>query len=99
MRFPIVLGPEWRVLDRPPEHPIVIDLAVALGHATSNSISSSVCWFTNGELEIGLLVGGRPTMVDARRLVATAATASAEVVTIDSVEGILLRPERLLGVA
>lgn len=97
LRFPIVIGAGWRLLDRP-ALPVVIDLGVALGLAPSNSISTSVWAFTNDELEIGLLCGGKPAPVQARRLVATATSALAEVCTVDSVEGLLLRPERIPGV-
>lgn len=99
LRFPIVVGGAWRLLDRP-RMPVVIDLGVALGLAPSNSISTSVWSFINDEvqLEVGLLCGGKPVSVQARRLVATAGSAIAEVCTVDSVEGLLLRPERIPGV-
>ena len=97
LRFPIVVGGAWRLMERP-RMPVVIDLGVALGLAPSNSISTSVWAFTNDELEIGLLCGGKPMPVHARRLVPTAITAFAEVCTVDSVEGLLLRPERIPGV-
>ncbi|MEO8703969.1 MAG: ATP-binding protein [Kofleriaceae bacterium] len=97
LRFPVVIGPDWRLLDRP-TLPTIVDFGVALGLAPSNSISSAVWAFTNDVHEIGFLCGGRPMPVQARRLVATAATALAEVGTIDSVEGLLLRPDRIPGV-
>lgn len=37
-------------------------------------------------------------VLDLRRLVPTALTAVAEIATVDSVEGLLLRPERIPGV-
>ncbi len=98
LRFPVVLSSSWRPLENAPEMPIVIDLAAALGLAPTNSISSTVWWFTNGQLEIGFLAGGKPSPLDARRLVATVATTVAEVVTVDSVEGLLLRPEHIPGI-
>lgn len=97
LRFPIVVGGAWRLMERP-TMPVVIDLGVALGLAPSNSISTSVWAFTNDELEVGLLCGGKPVPVQARRLVPTANAAFAEVCTVDSVEGLLLRPERIPGV-
>jgi len=97
LRFPIVLGPEWEPLERP-KLPAIVDLGVALGLAPSNSISSTVWSFTNGKLEIGLFCGGRPVAGTARRLIATPEHVIAEVVTIDSVEGLLLRPERIPGI-
>jgi two-component system chemotaxis sensor kinase CheA len=99
LRFPIVLDPVWQPLSGHPKLPIIVDVAAALGLAPSNSISTSIWWFTNGELEVGLQCGGRPAPVDARRLITTPATSVAEVATVDSVEGLLLRPERIPGVA
>ncbi|MEO8552309.1 MAG: ATP-binding protein [Kofleriaceae bacterium] len=52
----------------------------------------------NGELSIGLACGGKPTEVDARRLVPTPASHVAEVITVEAVEGLLVRPERIPGV-
>ncbi|MCW5805921.1 MAG: Hpt domain-containing protein [Deltaproteobacteria bacterium] len=97
LRFPVVIGPGWRLLERIKE-PTVVDLGVALGLAPSNSISSTVWSFTNDHLEVGFLSGERPQPVQVRRLVATPATSIAEVASLDSVEGLLIRPERIPGV-
>jgi len=98
LRFPIVLDPSWTLLDKRPAQPLWIDLAVGLGFVSSNSISATLFWFTNGELSIGLACGGKPSLVDARRLVPTPASHVAEVITVESVEGLLVRPERIPGV-
>ncbi|MFT3692758.1 MAG: Hpt domain-containing protein [Kofleriaceae bacterium] len=98
LRFPIVLDPSWQLLDKRPQKPMWIDLAVGLGFGTSNSISTSLFWFSNGVQAIGIASGGKPTPVDARRLVTTPQSSVAEVITIDSVEGLLVRPERIPGV-
>jgi hypothetical protein len=98
LRFPIILDPSWRLLDSHPKMPIVVDLAAALGLAPSNSISTTFSFFTNGELEIGMACGNRPGHVDARRLITTPSTSIAEVATVDSIEGLLLRPDRIPGV-
>ncbi|MEJ7602995.1 MAG: ATP-binding protein [Kofleriaceae bacterium] len=97
LRFPIVIGPAWTLIDRP-KLPTIVDLGIALGLTPSNSISSTVWTFSNGTHEIGLLCGGRPTEVTGRRLIATPPHALAEVGTIDSIEGLLLRPDRIPGV-
>jgi two-component system chemotaxis sensor kinase CheA len=98
MRFPIVIGPGWSVVKSTPEMPIVVELGSALGLTPSNSIQSKIWWFDNGKLQIGILCGGEPVAVDARRLVSTPPTALGEVVTIDSVEALLIRPDRIPGV-
>ncbi|MEO6771944.1 MAG: ATP-binding protein [Kofleriaceae bacterium] len=101
LRFPIILDPSWTLLDKRPssgDRLLWIDLAVGLGFTSSNSISATLHWFSNGELTIGLACGGRPTPVDARRLVTTPPTCVGEVITVESVEGLLIRPERIPGV-
>jgi two-component system chemotaxis sensor kinase CheA len=97
LRFPVVIAPGWRIIEKP-KMPAVVDLGVALGLAPSNSISSTVWAFTNDDLEVGFLCGGRPTQVQARRLVPTPEKSLAEVATVDSVEGLLIRPDRIPGV-
>jgi two-component system chemotaxis sensor kinase CheA len=97
LRFPVVLGAEWKLIDRPGVN-VVVDLGVALGLSPSNSISSTVWGFTNGEHAIGLMAGGKPARVQARTLVMTSPSAIGEVVTVDAVEGLLVRPERIPGV-
>jgi hypothetical protein len=97
LRFPVVIAPGWRLLDRT-HAPVLVDLAVSLGMPPSNSISSAVWAFSDGTLEVGLLSGEKPSMAQARRLVMTPTTSLAEVVTVDSVEGLLVRPDRIPGV-
>jgi two-component sensor histidine kinase len=98
LRFPIILDPRWKLLDKRPQKPLWIDLASGLGFTTSNSISTSMFWFASGDQTIGIASGGKHVTVDARRVVTTPITSVAEVVTIDSVEGLLIRPERIPGV-
>jgi len=98
LRFPVVIAPGWRVLERSTP-PLLVDLGVALGMPQSNSISATVWSFSNGTLELGLLCGDRPAVVNARRIVTTPSTSVAEVVTVGAIEGLLVRPERIPGVA
>ncbi|HEU0029381.1 MAG TPA: ATP-binding protein [Kofleriaceae bacterium] len=97
LRFPVVIETRWQLLDRP-TLPAIVDLSAALGLAPSNSISAHVWSFRDAALEVGFLCGGRPAEIQARRLVLTRPTALAEVVTVDAVEGLLVRPERIPGV-
>jgi hypothetical protein len=98
LRLPVLLPKPWQPLVGAPQMPVVLDVAAALGLSPSNSISSAIWWFTNGSLEVGFVAGGKPAAVDARRLIATAPDSLAEIVTVDSVEGLLLRPEQIPGV-
>ncbi len=97
LRFPVVLDASWRVMPRPTVA-VIVDLGVALGLGPSNSISSTVWGFTNGQLDIGLMCGGKPRPAEARTLVMTPPSTVAEVATVDAVEGLLLRPDRIPGV-
>ncbi len=99
LRFPVVIDPSWRTMDRAPQLPIIVDLGQSLGFTPSTSISTRVFWMTNGTLEIGMVCGNRPQLVEARRLLPTPPSALGEIITIDGVEGILLRPERIPGVS
>ncbi len=98
LRFPVVISPGWRVLDRS-HPPLLVDLGVALGIPPSNSISCTVWAFSDGKLEVGLLCGDKPALVSARRLVTTPPGSVAEVVTVDSIEGLLVRLDRIPGIA
>jgi two-component system chemotaxis sensor kinase CheA len=97
LRFPVVLGHGWSLMDKP-QVTVVVDLGVAIGLQPSNSISATVWGFTNGTQRIGLMVGGKPSLVQARTLVMTATSSLAEVATVDAVEGLLLRPDRIPGI-
>lgn len=97
LRFPVVLGEQWQLMPKPMVT-VVVDLGVALGLHPSNSISATVWGFTNGQYSIGIMAGGKPLQVSARTLVMTAPTAVGEVVTVDAVEGLLVRPDRIPGV-
>ena len=85
-------------MDQASEAPILVDLGQALGFTPSTSIATRVVWMTDGTIELGLVCGDRPALVEARRLVPTPPTTLAEVVTIDGLEGLLVRPELIPGV-
>ncbi|HLL25630.1 MAG TPA: ATP-binding protein [Kofleriaceae bacterium] len=97
LRFPVVLGAPWKLMPRPAVS-VIVDLGVALGLSPSNSISATVWGFTNGAVDVGVMCGGKPQHVQARALVATSPSAIGEVVAVDAIEGLLLRPERIPGV-
>jgi two-component system chemotaxis sensor kinase CheA len=94
---PIVLAPGWHVRASAPA-PVLVDLAIALGLPAAASVSATAWTFSNGDLDVGLLCRGQPSEVRARRLVPTPPAAPAEVVLVGSVEGLLLRPDRVPGV-
>lgn len=98
LRFPVVIDPSWQLLDRPPELPIVVDLGQSFGFTPSTSIATRVFWMSNGTLHIGVVAGGRPTPVEARRVLPSPPGCFGEVISLDGVEGLFLRPEKVPGV-
>jgi two-component system, chemotaxis family, sensor kinase CheA len=93
--FPLVIDGVWQVV--PPTTPAVggkvIDIADVLGlGATSAGMPVR---FRRDNQDVVLLVERSPVPAQVRRIVPTPATAVGEVVVIDSLEALLLRPDRL----
>jgi len=93
LAFPLVLGPGWTpgpdVADAP-----VYDLAHHLG-ITDSRAAGEARYFTDGERTIGFLVEREPVAASVRRIVTQAAPAPYEVVVLETMEGLLVYPERL----
>ena len=90
--FPVVLDASWRLDDK--ATPVrTLDLASELGIGTGEG--GTAVRFTRDALTIGILCESAPVAQTVRRLVGTPASALAEVIGIDTVEGLLVRPERL----
>ncbi len=90
--FPIVLDLDWS-LDDKATPARTIDLASELGIGSGEH--GTAVRFTHGALTIGILCEGAPVAQTVRRIVATPASALAEVIAVDAIEGLLVRPERL----
>src|SRR5262249_17811504 len=52
-------------------------------------------YLTNGKVTIGIVADRAPSPAQARRLVVAAAPSFAEVVTLDTVEGLMIHPDRM----
>jgi two-component system, chemotaxis family, sensor kinase CheA len=100
--FPFVVDEAWVPTQTSPGAP-VIDLALRLGLVPEVERAAATaeppCYLTNGKLTIGLISDRAPSPVQARRLIAVAPPAFAEVVTLDTVEGLLVHPERMVTFA
>jgi hypothetical protein len=93
--FPVMVDEGWAVVPRDPRASLV-HLAVKLGLVDEDSAEPGTPYFiSNGSRTVGLIADRDPAEVQARRLLPVAPPAFAEVVTLDSVEGLLLYPERL----
>jgi len=91
--FPLVIDGSWRAVTGGPAPQQVIDIASALGVGTGSS--GSPFKFARGNQEFALLCERPPTPGQVRRLVASPPTALGEIVAIDSIEALLLRPDRI----
>ena len=95
--FPLVIDEAWRPIGTTPGAPI-IDLALRLGLA-DEAAHDPPRYLTNGKVTIGLVTDRSPSPVQARRLIAVPAPSFAEIVTLDTVEGLLIHPERMVTLA
>lgn len=89
--FPVMIESTWQPIGEA-AGPRVIDLATELGLATAGG--GSVVWFARGEQRVGITCERTSTAALARRVVATPPASIGEVVLLDSVEALLLRPDR-----
>ena len=95
--FPLVIDEAWRLTETSPGAP-VIDVALRLGLA-DEAAGEAPRYLTNGKLTVGIVSDRAPQPAQARRLVAVAPPSFAEIVTLDTVEGLLIHPERMVTVA
>ncbi len=97
--FPIAIDTSWVLapIDAPlPELPLH-DVAFRLG-VTDEPTTAQVRYFTRGDEIIGFAVDREPVAATVRAVVAPPAPSPFAVVLLDTVEGLLVHPERL-GVA
>jgi two-component system, chemotaxis family, sensor kinase CheA len=95
MPVPVIVDASWQVREAPAPSATVVDLAWQLGFTTERRSSASV-WFARDTHVVGMVCEDLPSRVVVRRLVPTHASHFAEVVTIDGVDALLVRLERLL---
>ena len=103
--FPIVIDDSWSLvpeMERDGVPPALgtgngttpIDIALRLGLVDEAS-AGTPRYVTNGHHTIGILSDRAPAATQARRLVAVAPPSFAEIATLDTVEGLLIHPDRL----
>jgi two-component system chemotaxis sensor kinase CheA len=92
--FPIVIEESWRLVEGGPAG-AAIDIARALGIGSGGT--GQVARFERDGRIVSVVCERTPARVQARKLVATPDSALGEIIAIDSVEGVLLRLERLSG--
>jgi two-component system chemotaxis sensor kinase CheA len=89
--FPVMIESTWQLTDTQASGRR-IDLAAELGFASS--ADGEVAWFARGEERVGILCERASTTALGRRVVATPPSSIGEVVLLDSVEALLIRPDR-----
>ena len=90
--FPIVIEESWQPASDNGTPPI--DLALRLG-LVDEPTSGTPRYVTNGTDTIGIVSTHAPSATSARRLVAVPPPSFAEIATLDTVEGLLIHPDRL----
>lgn len=99
LSFPVAIDAAWKLGDGIEAAP-VIDLATYGFGSSSESVPDANqvrrAWFTRGDHKIGIVVDELPVLTMVRRLVVTPAAAATELMTLDAIEGLLVRPERLV---
>jgi two-component system chemotaxis sensor kinase CheA len=93
--FPIAIASAWTPT-RDPVDASVIDVSSALGFS-EQATGSGVAFVRDGSPPIAIVCEQLRETARVRRVIAMLPHAFSEVVSIDSVEGLLLRPERLVG--
>ena len=94
--FPLVIDGSWKAVAGPaPETAVetAVDVASSLG--IGSATSGSPFRFERGTQEFALLCERPPTPGQVRRLIPSPPTALGEIVAIDSIEALLLRPDRI----
>jgi two-component system chemotaxis sensor kinase CheA len=91
--FPLVLAPEWSRVPTAQNTP-VYDLAYHLGISDTRA-NGEARYFTNGDRTVGFILDGEPIAANARRLVTQPPPGAYEVVVVETMEGLLVYPDRL----
>lgn len=91
--FPIVLEAGWQAVDPVPDVP-VIDVAHRLG-LVEDATKEPARYFEREGTVVALVADRAPQATTARRLIATAPPAYADVVVLEAVEGLLVHLDRM----
>lgn len=92
--FPIAIDATWAIVPDREVRP-VIDLASHFGIPTASAFRCAT--FVRGDQAISFLAEQSPTTSVVRRLVVTPVEEAVELITQESIEGVLVRPERFLA--
>jgi hypothetical protein len=92
--FPIVVDASWKPTDTAPPETLAIDLAFRLG-LSDERLKEPVRYFTRDGKTIGIVTDRVPQLLSARRLLIAPAPATADVVVLEAVEGLLLHLDRI----
>jgi two-component system chemotaxis sensor kinase CheA len=91
--FPLVIEGSWTAISDGPAPETALDIASSLGIGTARS--GSPFRFARGTQEVSLLCEQPPTPGRVRRLIAAPPASLGEIVAIDLIEALMLRPDRL----
>ena len=89
--FPVMIESTWQLADEQTAARR-IDLAAELGLASPGG--GEVAWFSRGDQHVGILCDRASAAALGRRVIVTPSTSIGEVVLLDSVEALLIRPDR-----
>lgn len=93
MPIPFAIRADWEPCDATA---VFIDLVVALGLGPATRDPASQFVVRRGGATVGFVTDAPPAVMQIQRLVLTPDNAVAEVALIEGIEGLLVRPERLL---
>jgi hypothetical protein len=93
--FPVAIASSWSPVEHAPGAP-VYDLAHVLGFSEEPA-TSTVCYFCEGDVAVGLAIDRAPQPAEVRRLIDAAESALGEVMMAEAAEGLLVNPRRLLS--
>jgi two-component system chemotaxis sensor kinase CheA len=97
LHFPLVVEASWSTGAMAQGSVPLVDVAALLGISAGDQPIHGCTWLGRGDLTVGLASVQPAAQVHARKLVVTSASDLFDVITVDGVEGLLLRPQLLLA--
>lgn len=92
--FPIAIDRAWHEIEAPTTRVPTVDLAHRLGIADELA-DAHTYYFANGSRQVGIVLDRPPHLMTVRRVAMLAPPAPADVVLVDTTEGLLVHLERL----